>query len=298
MHKPPHVRRALSTALIAITALCLPTTAAFELHYIGQTQFCTVTCDSFRAFGGETGGSSNSVNSAVVGVIDVPVDENGAFDFSADAGVFFDIDITSAAFELVEPVFWPNNGSCPPPNVPGQICNAPSANPLPLNNQTATVAGSGQIGDDGRPISGELIFTWTAAPLSNNGAVLQLQLVDGAFQGTLFDGVVTFTIGTGTINDDDNDTIGNAADNCLEQINQAQRDSNNDGYGNRCDADLDGDCVVNVTDLGLLRQAFFSTQPDADLDGDGQVNVVDLGIIRALFFSPPGPSAQTSECAT
>jgi hypothetical protein len=43
-------------------------------------------------------------------------------------------------------------------------------------------------------------------------------------------------------------------------------------------------------DLGLLRLAFFSADVDADFDGDGVVNATDLGIMRQRFFSAPGPS--------
>ena len=37
-------------------------------------------------------------------------------------------------------------------------------------------------------------------------------------------------------------------------------------------------------DLGLLRSVFFTPDADADFNGDGIVNVVDLGILRSGFF--------------
>jgi hypothetical protein len=97
--------------------------------------------------------------------------------------------------------------------------------------------------------------------------------------------------------DADLDGVADDLDNCTLLANADQRDSNGDGYGNRCDPDLDGDGIVNFVDLGILRAAFFSSpgtphwNPDADLDGDGAVNFVDLGILRSFFFGPPGPSA-------
>lgn len=90
--------------------------------------------------------------------------------------------------------------------------------------------------------------------------------------------------------DTDADGVLDFNDNCTLISNSDQRDSDGDGFGNMCDADLSGDGVVNVTDLGLLRLRFFTTDADADLNGDGVVNVVDLGIMRAGFFQPPGPA--------
>ncbi|MEO1573497.1 MAG: hypothetical protein AAFU65_00895 [Pseudomonadota bacterium] len=90
--------------------------------------------------------------------------------------------------------------------------------------------------------------------------------------------------------DADGDGVADALDNCLTLANADQRDTNGDGYGNLCDADLNNDNTTNVVDLGLFRQVFFTGDPDADFNGDGAVNVVDLGRMRQLFFLPPGPS--------
>ena len=90
--------------------------------------------------------------------------------------------------------------------------------------------------------------------------------------------------------DTDGDGVLDASDNCTLVANADQRDTNADGYGNVCDADLNNDGVINVIDLGQLRAVFFTNSPDADLNGDGVVNVVDLGMMRAAFFGAPGPS--------
>ncbi len=99
-----------------------------------------------------------------------------------------------------------------------------------------------------------------------------------------------------TMIDTDGDGVFDGVDNCSAVANSDQRDTNNDGYGNACDADLNNDCVVNVVDLGILRAVFFSADPDADFNGDGVVNVVDLGWMRLGFFMAPGPSA-TDSCS-
>ena len=88
--------------------------------------------------------------------------------------------------------------------------------------------------------------------------------------------------------DFDTDGVRNFLDNCTQDANPDQRDSNSDGYGNVCDADLNNDGITNTVDLGLLRLSFFTADADADLNGDGVVNVVDLGTLRAAFFSTPG----------
>jgi hypothetical protein len=92
--------------------------------------------------------------------------------------------------------------------------------------------------------------------------------------------------------DTDSDTILNPLDNCILESNTDQRDSNADGYGSICDADLDNSGgVVNFADLAAFKTAFGTTDPDADFDGNGGVvNFGDLAIFRQLFGQPPGPS--------
>ena len=109
-------------------------------------------------------------------------------------------------------------------------------------------------------------------------------------------GEFIFTRLTDSCVDSDGDDVGDDVDNCSAIANAAQTDSNGDGFGNACDADLNNDCTINVVDLGLLRSVFFSDDADADFNADGVVNVVDLGLMRSAFFAQPGPSA-TASCA-
>lgn len=96
--------------------------------------------------------------------------------------------------------------------------------------------------------------------------------------------------------DSDADGVVDAQDNCTTVANPLQVDADGDGYGNRCDPDFDGNCLVNVADLAALRNGFFGTDPVLDLNVSGVVNVADLGILRPYFFSAPGPSGLTSAC--
>lgn len=96
--------------------------------------------------------------------------------------------------------------------------------------------------------------------------------------------------------DSDGDGVFDATDNCTNVPNANQLDGDGDGYGNVCDADLNGDCIANPVDLGLFRSVFFTADTAADFNGDGVVNTLDLGIFKLLFFTVPGPSGQTSVC--
>ena len=88
----------------------------------------------------------------------------------------------------------------------------------------------------------------------------------------------------------DSDGAGDVCDNCQLIPNADQRDTDGDGYGNRCDADFDNSGFVNITDLGIFKSRFGTSNADADLDGNGFVNITDLGIFKSLFGKPPGPS--------
>ena len=83
-------------------------------------------------------------------------------------------------------------------------------------------------------------------------------------------------------------------DNCVLVLNQDQRDTDHDGKGNACDADLDNDGIVNFCDLALMKSVFFklnsysATAANADLNGDGVVNFADLAKLKSYFFLRPG----------
>lgn len=86
------------------------------------------------------------------------------------------------------------------------------------------------------------------------------------------------------ITDTDGDGRENVRDNCPALPNPDQRDTDGDGFGNRCDADFNGDGRVNTLDFGIFKQAFGkTTNPNADLNGDGRVNTLDFGIFKQLF---------------
>lgn len=89
--------------------------------------------------------------------------------------------------------------------------------------------------------------------------------------------------------DTDGDLVPNDCDNCTEVSNANQRDTNGDGFGNMCDADLNNNGSVNIADLGAFKAVYGTSNPDADFNGNGSVNLQDLGIFKSLYGKAPGP---------
>ncbi len=105
----------------------------------------------------------------------------------------------------------------------------------------------------------------------------------------------------GDDDDYDRDGIPDLRDNCPHEANPDQRDTNRDGFGNRCDADVDDDGRVDTSwgaiypldQRGDLEAITLTAQngpydPDHDLDGDGRVDERDLVIAQMGLFRPPG----------
>ena len=90
--------------------------------------------------------------------------------------------------------------------------------------------------------------------------------------------------------DSDGDGVDDAIDNCTLEVNADQLDTNGDGFGNICDADLNGDLQTNLSDFSAFRSAFGTAGPDADFDGNGSVNLSDFSLFRSMFGKAPGPS--------
>lgn len=139
-------------------------------------------------------------------------------------------------------------------------------------------------------------FRSTASNISNNQSVC-VRHTSAATPGTATSTVLrvggisdSFTSTTAAAIDTDSDGIADSVDNCSTVANVDQRDTDGDGYGNLCDADLDNNGFVNFSDLSLFKQRFGTSDTDANLDGIGIVNFADLAIFKSLFGRAPGPS--------
>jgi len=122
------------------------------------------------------------------------------------------------------------------------------------------------------------------------GVELAWPPADPAAQGitpTLHAGLVCSTL-SGL--DTDGDGVDDAIDNCTLVANADQRDTNGDGFGNICDADLDNSGLVSFADFSQFRAVFGTADPDADFDGNGMVSFTDFTTFRASFGGSPGPA--------
>lgn len=142
----------------------------------------------------------------------------------------------------------------------------------------------------GETVDGATIDSWivTSEAVAGVDVVALANLTDG--------GRALLAIGDPPLLDLDGDGVPDTADNCKRIDNPDQRDTDADGIGNRCDPDLNNDCLVNIADLALFKARFLSTDPDADFDGSGLVNIADLAVVRDFFLAPPGPSGLADLC--
>ena len=76
-------------------------------------------------------------------------------------------------------------------------------------------------------------------------------------------------------------------DNCPQKANNSQADFDDDGTGDACDPDIDDDGLANGPDVCDFTPRGASIQPDgtlqADVDGDCDVDLVDNYAMQQEF---------------
>jgi hypothetical protein len=171
------------------------------------------------------------------------------------------------------------------------------------------VAGGGCDATDGGFIqyviakdTGGVLILSTPAPIGNcilfgiaplNGCPIDVSLASATYFVFVAPGAL----------DTDADGVPDAIDNCTLVSNANQLDTNGDGYGNICDADINNSGTVTTADFGLLRSVLgqawtrvangpppISTISASDMNGSGTVTTADFGLLRARLGTVPGPS--------
>jgi len=102
--------------------------------------------------------------------------------------------------------------------------------------------------------------------------------------------------GPAPVADLDSDGVPDSVDNCSAVPNANQCDSDGDGFGNRCDGDLNNNGVTNAQDYIVFREnlggtSIAPTYDVADLNCNGFINGQDFVLLQKLLGAPPGPSA-------
>ncbi len=129
-------------------------------------------------------------------------------------------------------------------------------------------------------LNGE-VFTMVAAVIGNSNDAVTFRTDQWQFE-------------TLAAVDTDGDGANDDVDNCTTVANAGQEDADSDGFGNACDTDFNGDCVVNFIDISQAGAAFGTTNPIFDIDSSGAVNFLDFSQVANNFMGQPGPSALAS----
>ena len=180
------------------------------------------------------------------------------------------------------------------PNPPQVVIKAPDSGAQFVSGEIIQFVGDATDNEDAS-IPDER-FVWSHdGTVFGTGRQVDAALPDGSHEVTLTvvdsdDLEGTASIKVAVLRDSDNDGLADIEDNCILDANADQRDTDQDGYGNICDPDLDNNGIVQAADLALFKPLFFTADADADFNGDGIVNAADLAIMKTMFFGPPGPS--------
>ena len=142
------------------------------------------------------------------------------------------------------------------------------------------------------PPTGVLTFTPTAGDVAKS-YTFTVRVSDGDAAATC--NVIALAVPT-LAADVDQDGVPNASDNCPNTYNPDQTDTDADGIGNACDAnvlcgDVDNSTLVDVSDAVYLirlhlwlRWTSRAQCARADVGGDGSVDIADIVVLDQLHL--------------
>jgi len=110
---------------------------------------------------------------------------------------------------------------------------------------------------------------------------------------------VSYASFAGTAADADGDGVYNVLDNCKNLPNAAPLDcdTDDDGYGNGCDADYNNDGAVGGPDFGTFTMGFAAMSPGiTDANCDGTTGGPDFGFFT-MGFAAMAPGVSGLHCA-
>ena len=99
--------------------------------------------------------------------------------------------------------------------------------------------------------------------------------------------------------DDDGDGLCNEVDNCSDVANSDQIDTDQDGYGNMCDPDINNDGITGGADFTSFRNAWGSVCGDpnynavVDFSSDCVIGGIEFTVFRLGWGQAPGPSGHS-----
>jgi uncharacterized protein YjiK len=162
------------------------------------------------------------------------------------------------------------------------------ANPATVSVTNPPVKGTISAISPPGPAAG-MTVTYTAGAGTSGADSFVYQMADGSPRSD--QATVSIIISPDT----DGDGTADETDNCTLVSNASQCDADGDGYGNRCDADLNNNGSTNAQDTTLFRQQLGQpsvgpTFNKADLNCNGAVNAQDTTLLRQMLGLPPGPS--------